>query len=288
MRIIVTGAAGRLGSKVSELLLAQGHSVTGIDVAGHSVEQLDVSDFAATQAFITEQAPELVIHTAAWTDVDGCAKDPERAVAINGYGTQNLAVASHEAGAAMLYISSNEVFNGRGNRPYLEYDPTDPINPYGYSKWVGEQALRSLNPRHYIVRTAWLFAHGGRNFIHAILNAANAGKTLRVVTNEVANPTYNDDLAEGVTRLIMSGRYGVYHLVNEGACSRYDFARYALDRAGYEETPLGRISASEWPRPSQPPQYAGLTNLAGAGIGITLRPWQEAVDAFLQNEGLAK
>ncbi len=285
MRIIVTGAAGRLGSKVSALL-QKNHSVTGIDVTGESVEQLDISDFAAVQAFMAQQQPDLVIHTAAWTDVDGCARDPQRAVMINGYGTQNLAIASHAAGAAMLYISSNEVFNGRDSRPYLEYDRTEPVNPYGYSKWVGEQALLSLNPRHYIVRTAWLFAHGGRNFIHAILNAASAGKTLRVVTNEVANPTYNDDLAEAITRLIRTERYGIYHLVNEGACSRYDFARYALDRAGFAATPLQRISAEEWPRPSQPPAYAGLTNLAGASIGITLRPWQQAVDAFLRTEGL--
>ncbi len=182
--------------------------------------------------------------------------------------------------------TSVEVFDGRSGHPYYEYDAPNPINPYGYSKWVGEQSVARLNPKHYIVRTAWLFAHGGKNFIHAILNTAAAGKPLRVVTDEIANPTYNLDLAEAIAALVETGRYGVYHLVNEGACSRYEFARYCLDKAGYRDLPVERITTREWPRASIPPAYSGLHNLAGWHIGITLRPWKEAVDAFLAREGL--
>jgi dTDP-4-dehydrorhamnose reductase len=188
----------------------------------------------------------------------------------------------------MLYVSTNEVFDGRAKQPYREYDVTNPINPYGYSKWVGERAILNINPRHYIVRISWLFAHGGKNFIQAILGAAQAGKPLRVVTNEVANPTYNDDMALAITHLIHTERYGIYHLVNEGACSRYQFARYFLTKAGYADTPIHPISSHQWPRPSTPPDYAALSNLAGKHIGITLRPWQEAVDAFLEKEGLLR
>ena len=284
MRILITGAAGRLGGLLVEKL-ADKHDVTGVDIIGDGVEHLDITDFAATRALITDLQPELVLHPAAWTDVDGCARDPERAILVNGFGAQHVALAAVEVEAPILYVSSNEVFDGGLDRPYYEYDRTNPINPYGYSKWVGERAVSETNPKHYIVRTSWLFAHGGRNFIQAILDAATAGKPLRVVTNEVANPTYTDDLAEAIAELIETGRYGTYHLVNEGACSRCAFARYVLDRAGHAETPIQPISSHEWPRASMPPDYSSLANLAGRHIGITLRPWQEAVDAFLRREG---
>jgi dTDP-4-dehydrorhamnose reductase len=282
MRILIVGAAGRLGNRLVEVL-RDIHDITGVDLP-----DFDMSDFNAVRAYISDTRPELVIVTAAWTDVDGCAREPQRAIGINGFGPQNIAVATAEIGASILYVSTNEVFNGDASRPYYEYDSTHPANPYGYSKLVGERAVMSLNPRHYIVRTSWLFAHGGKNFIQIILNAAEQGKTLKVVTDEVANPTYNDDLADAIAMLIQTGRYGIYHLVNEGGCSRYSFARYALDSAGYTDTPIIPISRYEWHRPSTPPLYSSLANLAGAQIGVRLRPWQEAVKAFLRKEGLLR
>ena len=288
MRILVTGAAGRLGGRLVEILSQQGHEVTGVDIVGDQVERLDIGNFEAANDFIIPLRPDVVIHPAAWTDVDGCAREPEKAIAINGFGAQHVALAAAAVGAPIVYVSSNEVFDGLASRPYREYDVTNPINPYGYSKWVGEQAIQHVNPRHYIVRTSWLFAHGGKNFIHAILNGAKAGKPLRVVTNEVANPTYNDDLTDAIVRLIGTQRYGIYHLVNEGSCSRYQFARYFLDKAGFQDMPVEGISSHQWLRPSKPPMYAGLENMAGKHIGISLRPWQEAVDAYLLRDGLLK
>ncbi len=279
MRILVMGAAGKLGGDLMEAL--QGQDVFGADYA-----QVDIADFVAVRGYVQQQQPDLIVNAAAWTHVDGCAEEPEKAIRINGYGAQNLAVAAHEIGAAILQVSSNEVFDGTASRPYYEYDRPNPANPYGYSKFVGEQAVRETNPRHYIVRTSWLFATGGRNFLHAILSAAKDGKSLRVVVDEVANPTYNRDLAQALAQLIGSGRYGTYHLCNEGAVSRWGFARYALDRAGFAEVALGKITRRQWPRPSMPPPYTSLANLAAASIGIRLRPWQQAVDAFLQAEGL--
>lgn len=289
MRAIITGAAGRLGGRLMQILKERGYDVIGVDIVpGEGIERLDLSDYDATHKFIYARRPEIVIHPAAWTDVDGCARDPEKAIIINGFGTQHIALATAAVKAAVVYVSTNEVFDGRGDRPYREYDTPAPVNAYGYSKWVGEQATLHHNRCHYIVRTSWLFAHGGKNFIQTILNAAQAGKKLRVVTNEVANPTYNDDLAAALVDLIETGRYGIYHFVNEGAVSRYHFARYFLDRAGYAGTPIEPISSHEYPRPSTPPVYCCLSNLAGRHIGITLRPWQEAVDAFLAKEGLLK
>jgi len=279
MQIWVSGAAGNLGSDLMQTLSA--HELIGTDLA-----EVDIADFAAVRDFMNEHRPELVVNAAAWTNVDGCAEEPEKAIRINGYGAQNLAVAAYEIGAAVVQISSNEVFDGTASRPYYEYDRPNPANPYGYSKFVGEQSVRETNPRHYIVRTSWLFANGGRNFLHAILGAARDGKELRVVVDEIANPTYNSDLARAVAQLVETERYGTYHLVNEGAVSRWGFARYVLDKAGYADVPLGKITRHEWPRPSTPPPYTSLANLAAASIGITLRPWQEAVDTFLQEDDL--
>ena len=286
MRILVTGAAGNLGGLLLKDLAEVGHEVLGADVVGDDVEHLDICDFSATQTLIDAHRPELVIHAAAWTDVDGCAREPERALAVNGHGTQHVALAAAATGSAIVYVSSNEVFSGRDRRPLDEFARPAPGNPYGYSKRAGEIAVAAHNPRHYIVRTAWLFAHGGRNFVQAILGAARAGVPLRVVSNEVANPTYTNDLSAAIVRLVTSERFGTYHFVNEGACSRLHFARHVLDRSGYAETPIQAISSHQWPRPGSPPEYAALANHAGRMLGITLRSWQDAVDAFLRREGL--
>ena len=282
MRILVTGADGRLGARVANILQDR-HEVESADIA-----QFDITDFAATRQYVRDCQPELVIHPAAWTDVDACAEDPQRALEINAYGAQNVAVAAQEQGAALVYVSSNEVFDGARGEAYSEYDRANPVNPYAYSKWIGERAVSSVNQRVYIVRTAWLFAHGGRNFIHAILGAAGDGRALRVVMDEVANPTYTFDLAHAIAKLIETHRYGTYHLVNEGACSRFSFARYILDQAGFAETPIEAIASAEWSRASTPPPYTPLKNIAGSMLGISLRPWREAVDAFLETEGLLK
>jgi dTDP-4-dehydrorhamnose reductase len=283
MKILITGAAGNLGKQLTHQL-SENHEVVGADIVGDNLHHLDITDYSACQTLIQQVSPDIVLHPAAWTDVNGCAKNPQKAILINGVGTHNIAVITAQLDIPILYISSNEVFDGKLNRPYTEYDVTNPINPYAYSKWYGERAIQQINPKHYIVRTAWLFAHGGNNFIQAILNAVKADKSLRVVTNEVANPTYTNDIAQAVTQLIKTQRYGIYHFVNQGAVSRWDFARYALNCAGFTETPIERISRHEWQRPSLPPEYTALDNIAGASIGITLRPWQNAVEAFLNVE----
>jgi dTDP-4-dehydrorhamnose reductase len=276
MKVLVAGSKGLLGKRIVAELQANGYAVSGFDA-----DQVDIADFNHVKATIHAESPDLVINCAAWTDVDGCAREPEKALSINGYGAQNLAIASYEIGAGILQISSNEVFNGKQTTPYHEYDATEPTNPYSYSKLVAERAIVAVNPRHYIVRTAWLFDAGGRNFIHAILNATKAGRDLRVVTDEVANPTYNVDLAQAVIKLIATGRYGTYHLVNSGACSRYTFARHILDCAGYQDVEIAPITRHEWQRLSTPPSYAALANTAGAMLGITLRDWREAVAEFI-------
>ncbi|MHB8628293.1 MAG: dTDP-4-dehydrorhamnose reductase [Aggregatilineales bacterium] len=279
MQIVVTGAGGLLGRRVMAELATRGHTTLGLTHAA-----FDITDFEAVRRVVGEAKPDLIIHCAAMTHVDQCAEQPDEAVRVNGFGTQNIALACQQHGAALAYLSSNEVFDGERAFPYLEYDATHPVNPYGYSKWVGEQAVRDLLPRHYVIRTSWLFAHGGDNFLHRLVKAAARGEPLSVVTNEVAAPTYAEDLAEALARVVETGRYGIYHLVNAGSASRFQFARHLLDCAGYADVPITPIIGAQRPRPSRPPTYCVLRNFAAAQLGITLRPWQEAVSAFFARE----
>jgi dTDP-4-dehydrorhamnose reductase len=283
MRILVTGAKGRLGSRLVQQLQGQTHSVTAIDMP-----TVDVTDLGGVNGVFAEARPELVFHCAALTAVDYCAEHPDQALAINGFGTHNVALACQAHDAALLYVSTNEVFDGVSYREYQEYDPPNPMNPYAYSKWVGERAVRDLVRKHYIVRTSWLFAHGGKNFIQTILRLALEGEPVKVVTNEVSSPTYTNDLAAAILRLTATECYGIYHLANAGYTSRYRFARQVFDLTGYGDTPIQPIALAEFQRPSRPPEYAILRNVAAARLGIVLRPWQEALVAFLEAEGLLK
>ena len=190
----------------------------------------------------------------------------------------------------MVHISTNEVFDGRATEPYREWGPPHPINPYARSKAAGEWFVRHLLTRLYIVRTAWLYAPGGRNFPHRIVQLADdastgsaQGGTLKVVTDEVGNPTYALDLAAAIAALIRTGAYGVYHLTNAGYCSRHDFAREILRISGREHVQVEPITLDDFKRASTPPRFAPLANTAAAALGIELRPWQEALTEFLES-----
>lgn len=285
MRALITGGRGRLARALRRRLECAGASVCA-DAARADAYQPDITDLNEFREFARQQQPDIILHCAAWTDVDGCARQPERANLVNALGTRNAATVAAEGDIPIVYVSSNEVFSGEmGGAPFHEYDRPQPANPYGRSKWLGEAALQALWPRHYIVRTAWLYARGGRNFAQSILSAARSGRPLRVVTDEIANPTATDELAAAILALIETGAYGNYHLVNEGACSRYEFARFILDECGLAQQEIAPITRADWPRDSAPPAYSALANQAGAALGIRLRPWREALAAFLRENG---
>lgn len=274
MRIVLTGHKGQLGRALLPLLAE--HEVAGVDLPEH-----DITDRGALQAVIRDFCPDLILHPAAMTDVDGCARDPELAYRVNGMGTQNIALTAAEVGAEVLYVSTNEVFDGRATEPYHEWAPRNPINAYGRSKLAGEWYVQNLLTRFYIVRTAWLYAPGGRNFPHRILQLADEHGRLKVVADEVGNPTYVVDLARAIVALIETHAYGIYHAVNAGAASRYDFAREILRFSGRESVPVEPLALAEFQRASTPPAYAPLANNAAAALGITFRPWQAALAEFL-------
>ena len=274
MKIFITGAAGQLGTAL-QASLSQ-HRLALVDLP-----EVDITDYHAIAHEIAAFVPDIVIHCAAYTDVDGCARDPELAYRVNGLGTQNVALACLESGAQMVHISTNEVFPGRRPEGYEEWMPVEPINPYAVSKVAAEFYVRGIVARHYIVRTAWLYAPGGRNFVHAILRAAEQHNRLRVVADEIGNPTYVEDLVQAIGALIQTGQFGTYHLVNEGACSRLQFAQEALRLSGLGDVPITPILAEDYKRDSSPPLAAALKNIAAAAIGIRLRPWQDALADYL-------
>lgn len=275
MRVVITGADGQLGQALQADTAAAAADIIPVDLP-----DWDIADPRVT-ARLADLRPHLVIHCAAMTDVDGCARDPDAAYRINALGTQNVALACQRVGAALVYISTNEVFDGEATRPYLEFDVPNPINAYGASKWAGERIAAQLLPTLYIVRIAWLFAPRSRSFVSKILARAEQQGRLQVVTDEVASPTYAPDLAAAIWQLVTTDHFGIYHLVNEGICSRYDYAIEILRQAGRADIPVEPISRSQFERPSRPPAYAPLRNTVAAALGIRLRPWQAALrDCF--------
>lgn len=273
MRIAITGADGRLGRSLRAALGAE-HDVVALNRAALDLERPEsVGRLASTGA-------DLVIHPAAYTNVDGCARDPHLAYRVNALGTKYVALACRELDAALVYVSTNEVFDGAAARPYLEYDQARPVNPYGWSKWAGEQAVRDHLSRFYIARVAWLFG-GERNFVRTVLRLADERGELSVVDDEVGSPTSSDDAAAAIAALIRQPVYGVYHVVNAGHASRFDLAAAALRLSGRANVTLSRSRLADFRRDSVVPPYTPLANMAGAALGITLRPWEEALEEYV-------
>lgn len=279
MKIVITGAAGQLGMALQKVFA--GHSLTLLDLP-----ETDITNREALFTVFQATQPQLVIHCAAYTNVDGCAQNPTLAYQINGLGTQNVALACLAVGAEMVHISTNEVFAGTLPTGYEEWMPLNPINPYGKSKAAAEKHVGNLLKQFYIVRPAWLYAATGRNFVHAILHRARTTGQIRVVTDEIGNPTYVQDLAQAIAQLIHTHQYGIYHLVNEGSCSRWEFANEILRLAGLSHVSNTPILSSEFQRPSTPPRFGALQNIAAAALDIRLRPWTEALADYLHHHPL--
>ncbi|PDW02563.1 dTDP-4-dehydrorhamnose reductase [Candidatus Viridilinea mediisalina] len=276
MRIALTGAGGQLGLAL-DAALAPEHTIIPLDR-----DQIELGSPDTVERIVASGA-DLVLHPAAHTHVDGCARDPALAYQINALGTKYVALACRRLDVPLVYISTNEVFAGDATSPYAEYDQTGPINAYGRSKLAGEVVVRELLERFYIVRVAWLFG-GEQNFVRTVLRLAQHPPEggVRMVADEVGSPTYSVDVAAAIRPLLATEHYGTYHFVNAGLASRYAFARAILDLAGYGTLPMLPIRLADYQRASMPPPYTPLANYAGAALGITLRPWEAALEAYLE------
>jgi dTDP-4-dehydrorhamnose reductase len=273
VRIVITGHKGQLGTALQEALV--GEELFGLDLPEH-----DITVPSSTIATLVDLQPDLVIHGAAMTDVDRCERQPEQAFRINTLGTQNIVLACGRCGAAMVHVSTNDVFDGRLGRPYYEWDTPAPQSVYARSKAAAELYVRTLLHHFYIVRTAWLYARGGNNFVTKFIAAADQRGALRVVTDEVSAPTYAPDLAAAIAQLIRTEHYGFFHFANSGICSRYDWVCKILELSGRGHVPVEPITSDQWQRAAPPPLYAPLVNLTGAALGITLRRWEEALQEY--------
>ena len=274
--ILIIGANGQLG----RALAAQ--FVSADKLTRWTRPRHDIADPVIADA-VAAAAPDVVINAAAWTDVDGAEDAPNEAFAANTLGPKYLAEGCARCGAALVQISTNEVFAGEAGHFYREYEQTAPGSVYARSKAAGELAAALLD-RLYIVRVAWLYGPGGSSFPAKISAAADRYGALRVVNDEYGNPTYAPDVAAAIARLIETRRYGIYHFVNDGCASRHDWAVELLRLTARESLPISPIGAHEWPRPTMPPQHAVLVNQAGSALGIELRDWRAALAEYVQTE----
>jgi dTDP-4-dehydrorhamnose reductase len=276
MRTLIFGVNGQLGRDLRLLFQEQD------DVEGFDLPDLDIADGDTVLQVIRETEPELVINAAAYTNVDGAEDDEEAAFRVNEVGAGHVAAAAAVFNLPVVYYSTDYVFDGAKGAPYEPDDPIAPLGVYGRSKAAGEAATRERNARHFIIRTAWLYGPGGNNFVEKILRAAQSNPKLRVVEDEVGSPTHTQDLAAATLELCRTQAYGVYHAVNSGWCSRFEYAKAILDLAGLK-VPVEPCSSGEFPAKAPRPRYSILSNAKlHKAVPHNMRSWHQALEAYMQ------
>lgn len=277
MRLVVTGAGGMVGSEVSRQAPDRGW-----DCVAFTRAQLDLAQDDAVFTAIGSAKPDVIINAGAYTAVDRAEADEDKATLVNGHGAANVARAAHAAGAAMIHISTDYVFDGEANEPYRPSDRTNPINAYGRSKLAGEIKVRSACPRHLIVRTSWVYSHDGQNFVRTMLRLGAAGNELKVVDDQHGSPTCAADIAGALITAAEAmckntSVTGTYHFANSGVTTWYDFARTIFEMRGLN-VPVQPISTAEYPTTARRPLWSVLDCTSfETDFGVTPRPWQAAL-----------
>ena len=286
MKILITGSSGMLGRVLCEEL-ADKHEVVGLDVRRnqkYSFIEADITQRDETIEKIVRQRPDLAIHTAAYTDVDGCELDEEKAHKVNALGTETIALACQSCQVFLCYISTDFVFDGEKKTAYIEEDQPNPINIYGKSKLEGEKYVQSILKKFIIVRSSWLFGKGGRNFVDIFLKRVQSEKRLEVVNDQFGSPTCVKDLARAINRLIGSTERlsDIYHITNSGSCSWYEFAKEILRVKGVKKVVLEPATSERINRPARRPKMSILENRRyQEDTGEKLRHWEEALREYL-------
>lgn len=294
MKILITGSNGMLGTDLSALLAEDNH-IVGVDITDppdpermpHSFHKASITDAARMMEVMEEETPELVIHTAAWADVDGCEKEPKKAEEVNTKGTFNTAKAAARVGAPMIFISTDFVFNGKKTTPYSETDTPDPISVYGRTKYEAERELESIMGSYVILRISWLFGRNGKNFVNTIISKAGFQNKISVVNDQTGSPTYTKDISQAIRKLLetdLSSRRDIFHVSNSGSCSWYEFAKRILEVKGIKRVKVEPVSSKDLARPAARPPFSVLDNTKfETETGYMMRPWQEALEVYLKN-----
>ena len=279
MRVLVLGARGMLGR---DLIEEWPNVAPNDELVSAGSAEADIRDASQVDQLVRKARPDWAVVCAAYTDVDGCEKNRELAFQVNSNGVENVARSAEKAGARVFLVSTDYVFDGQGTRPYETSDPVAPINAYGASKAAGEEALRRTSSAWCIARTSWLFGLRGPSFPLKILKAAETSPELSVVNDQIGSPTYTRDLARAMAGLAGKEARGVVHISNEGVCSWFDFAREILRQSARAVVPVHAISTLQSARPARRPHYSVLSPSSLHAYGIRLRPWQQALAAFLE------
>lgn len=276
MRILVTGVNGQLGYDVMKVLDKRGIEAKGVDIA-----DFDLTDRGAVVRYITDYTPDAVIHCAAFTAVDKSEEMKDLCYAVNVTGTENVALACRDIGAAMMYISTDYVSSGEGETPF-EVDGTKaPKGYYGLTKSLGEDQVIKWVPKHFIVRTSWVFGINGNNFVKTMMRLGKERDELTVVSDQIGSPTYTPDLAVLLADMIVTDKYGIYHATNEGYCSWYEFASAIMSEAGLK-TKVRPVTSEEYASKAVRPKNSRLSKKSLDEAGFSRLPsWQDALKRYM-------
>ncbi len=266
MKIALTGSNGMLGHALKNIFRDK-------EIIAFTHDMLDIILLDDVMKKVKDAKPDFLIHTAAFTNVDQCELEPEKAFLVNGIGTRNIVMACEEINCPVIYISSDYVFDGNKGAPYEEWDSTNPINKYGLSKLLGEKFVSTLTNRFYIIRTSWLYGRSGKNFVDTIIRLLNERERIDVVNDQIGCPTYTIDVARKIMEIIGKG-YGIYHITNKGSCTWYEFAVAIATKKGYKNQIIP-VTSEEFKTPAKRPAYSilGSTMLRLEGIS-ELRNWE--------------
>ncbi len=284
MKIAIIGADGQLGSDLSKVIPKE-------DLLPLTIKDIDVTNILSVRGALSKSKADVVINTAAYHRVDDCEDNDLEAFRVNAHGAKNVALISSEIEAALVHFSTDYVFDGEKGSPYSEEDMPNPKTAYGISKLASEQYVRYLNPRHYIIRSCGLYGKagcmgkGGGNFVENMLERAKEGQKIKVVTDEIVAPTYTMDLAQKLMELIGTGKFGLYHITNGGACSWWEFAD-SIFKILKMDVKVEKITSKDFKAKANRPKYSVLenANLKKAGLS-PMRPWREALAAYLKEKG---
>ena len=277
MRVFVTGVKGQLGYDVMNELEKQGLEGIGVDI-----DEMDITDADQVNKVIKEAAPDAVIHCAAYTAVDAAEDNEEICRKVNAQGTDNIAKVCEELDIKMMYISTDYVFNGQGERPWEPDDEREPLNVYGQTKYEGELAIEEHVKKFFTVRIAWVFGVNGKNFIKTMLNLGKTHDHLTVVNDQTGSPTYTYDLARLLVDMIQTDKYGRYHATNEGLCTWYEFACEIFKQAGMDVS-VAPVSSDEYPAKAKRPSNSRMDKSKLTANGFQPLPtWQDALSRYLK------